>query len=387
MSKEPLALVLSGGSVRAAAQIGVIRALEEYNIQPKLVVGTSGGSIVAALYAAGMDSEQIAQLFTSFSGERHSLLDFNWLNLIIGLILRDRSKLSGLIKGRVLESIVDSHLLKAKTFPELGALTKKDPTVRQLMISAVNLSDGQETIFCDLGSLDIPVVNGEYKGFRLCNHLTIAQAVRASISIPGVFVPAKFSNNTLCVCYRSKLKSASSINSYEYYVDGGIRNGYPFNAAVKLGGITKIIGVNLGYAGMRREDIVTKGPVEILSQSLDIMMMDQVLGDLMDQDVQKANIITINPLIYDISTFDLEYIPQMIDRGYQVATRLFQQKGLVRAGDSKSNMRLLFAHHKRFIDFPQKGTPYFKELVNNQIKSAIGLSEKQQENQLTKIAR
>ena len=77
----------------------------------------------------------------------------------------------------------------------------------------------------------------------------------------------------------------------------------------------------------------------------------------------------------------------MIDRGYQVATRLFQQKGLVRAGDSKSNMRLLFAHHKRFIDFPQKGTPYFKELVNNQIKSAIGLSEKQQENQLTKIAR
>ena len=163
MSKEPLALVLSGGSVRAAAQIGVIRALEEYNIQPKLVVGTSGGSIVAALYAAGMDSKQIAQLFTSFSGERHSLLDFNWLNLIIGLILRDRSKLSGLIKGRVLESIVDSHLLKAKTFPELGALTKKDPTVRQLMISAVNLSDGQETIFCDFRPLDIPVVNGEYK--------------------------------------------------------------------------------------------------------------------------------------------------------------------------------------------------------------------------------
>ena len=100
MSREPLALVLSGGSVRAAAQIGVIRALEEYNIQPKLVVGTSGGSIVAALYAAGMDSKQCAAL-ASFSGERHSLLDFNWLNLIIGLILRDRSKLSGLIKGRV----------------------------------------------------------------------------------------------------------------------------------------------------------------------------------------------------------------------------------------------------------------------------------------------
>ena len=140
-----------------------------------------------------------------------------------------------------------------------------------------------------LGSLDIPVVNGEYKGFRLCNHLIIAQAVRASISIPGVFVPAKFSNNTLCVCYRSKLKSASSINSYEYYVDGGIRNGYPFTAAVNEG-ITKIIGVNLGYAGMRREDIVTPATsAEILSQSLDIRMMDQVLGDLMDQDDKKPN--------------------------------------------------------------------------------------------------
>lgn len=375
MGKEPLALVLSGGSVRAAAQVGVIQALEEYNLRPNLVVGTSGGSIVAALYATGMNSQQLTELFTSFSGQKKGLVDFNWLNIIIGLILRDRSRLSGLIKGRVLQGIVHNNLLKAKEFTGLGELAKKDDSIRQLMISAVNLSDGQETIFCDLDSLGLPLLDGEYKGFRLCNHVSIAQAVRASISIPGVFVPARFSNNTLCECYRSKLKGLGSIDTYEYYVDGGIRNGYPFNAAVKLGKATKVIGVNLGYAGMRREDIIAKGPVEILSQSLDIMMLDQILGDLMDQDVQKANIVTINPLIYDISTFEVEYIPQMIERGYQVATRLFQQKGLARGGDSNSNGRLLFANVRRSMDFPQKGTPYFKELVKNQIKTLEDLEQ------------
>ncbi len=58
-----IGLVLSGGSVRAAAQIGVLKALEEYCLEPDVVVGTSGGSIVAALYAGGLTARQLEQLF------------------------------------------------------------------------------------------------------------------------------------------------------------------------------------------------------------------------------------------------------------------------------------------------------------------------------------
>src|SRR5690606_5044060 len=114
----------------------------------------------------------------------------------------------------------------------------------------------------------------------------------------------------------------------EHYVDGGIRDGYPISVAAKIGGVTQIIGVNLGYAGMRRQDILMKAPFAILSQSLDIMMMDHVIGDLNDRDLRRSQIITVNPLIYDIDTFELEYIPQMIDRGYKVMQRFCAEKGL-----------------------------------------------------------
>ncbi|MBL8386128.1 MAG: patatin-like phospholipase family protein, partial [Burkholderiales bacterium] len=53
---DRLALVLSGGSARGFAHLGVIAALENAGIRPDLVVGTSAGSIVGALYASGMDA-------------------------------------------------------------------------------------------------------------------------------------------------------------------------------------------------------------------------------------------------------------------------------------------------------------------------------------------
>jgi NTE family protein len=54
-----VALVLSGGSARSFAHIGVIRVLEQMGIEPDLIVGTSAGSIVGARYAAGMTANQL----------------------------------------------------------------------------------------------------------------------------------------------------------------------------------------------------------------------------------------------------------------------------------------------------------------------------------------
>jgi len=59
-TKRPVvALVLSGGSARSFAHIGVIRVLEQMGIEPDLIVGTSAGSIVGARYAAGMTANQL----------------------------------------------------------------------------------------------------------------------------------------------------------------------------------------------------------------------------------------------------------------------------------------------------------------------------------------
>lgn len=60
-------LALSGGGVRGAAHIGVIRALEENGIQIDAISGTSAGSIVASLYGMGYKEDEIIKLFRYFS--------------------------------------------------------------------------------------------------------------------------------------------------------------------------------------------------------------------------------------------------------------------------------------------------------------------------------
>ena len=56
---RPIALVLSGGTARGFAHIGVLKALEESGIKPDLIVGSSMGSIVGALYASGLSSSEL----------------------------------------------------------------------------------------------------------------------------------------------------------------------------------------------------------------------------------------------------------------------------------------------------------------------------------------
>ena len=63
--RDPIGLVLTGGSARAFAHIGVIKYLEEHDIEPDFIISNSMGSIIALLYAAGMSPEQIMDMITS----------------------------------------------------------------------------------------------------------------------------------------------------------------------------------------------------------------------------------------------------------------------------------------------------------------------------------
>ena len=60
-----IGLALSGGGFRGIAHIGVIRALEEHQISPDYIAGTSAGAIVGALYAHGKSSQEIFDFFKS----------------------------------------------------------------------------------------------------------------------------------------------------------------------------------------------------------------------------------------------------------------------------------------------------------------------------------
>jgi NTE family protein len=62
-----IGLVLSGGGIRGAAHIGVIKALEENNIRISSIGGASSGSMVASLYAMGYNFREMLALFNYFS--------------------------------------------------------------------------------------------------------------------------------------------------------------------------------------------------------------------------------------------------------------------------------------------------------------------------------
>lgn len=69
---KKLALVLSGGAAKGFAHIGVLQVLEENNIKPDIVVGTSMGAIVGGVYASGLELEKIVEMSTTFSMKKIS---------------------------------------------------------------------------------------------------------------------------------------------------------------------------------------------------------------------------------------------------------------------------------------------------------------------------
>ncbi|MBZ0094984.1 MAG: patatin-like phospholipase family protein [Sulfuricella sp.] len=136
-------MVLGGGAVRGFAHIGVIKTLEAHGIVPDMVVGTSAGSVVGALYAGGYSGFELQKI--AFQLEQESVGDW---------VLPDR----GFIKGEMLQNFINRAL-------------------QNRPIERLNKS---------FAAITTELQTGEMAVFRRGN---TGMAVRASSSIPGVFQP------------------------------------------------------------------------------------------------------------------------------------------------------------------------------------------------------
>ncbi len=171
--KKPLkiGLALGGGAARGFAHVGVIAVLEEAGLKPQLVVGTSAGSLVAAIYASGKTSAQLQQ--TALGMEEVAITD--WMLPIFG-----KGMFRGEALGRYVNQLVGGRLIENMAIP--------------LGIVATDLNSGQAVLFRrgDTGT-----------------------AVRASSAVPAVFVPVKISGHE--------------------YVDGGLVAPVPVRFARQMG--------------------------------------------------------------------------------------------------------------------------------------------------------
>jgi len=152
-ARPRIALVLGGGAARGFAHIGVIRVLEREKIPVDLVVGTSVGSLIGALYAHQANSFELE--WTAFTLEKDDLFDYALLSASMGPI-----------KGERLESFV------TKKIPVTNIENLKVP----FAAVATDLNRGTRVVL-DRGPL--------------------ARAIRASCAIPGVFQPVEHQGRLL----------------------------------------------------------------------------------------------------------------------------------------------------------------------------------------------
>jgi NTE family protein len=166
-----IGLALGGGAARGFAHVGVIQVLEEAGIKPDLVVGTSAGSLVAALYASGRNGRQLQAV--AMAMDEAAFADWT-------LPLFNRGMLRGEALGRYVNAQVNNKLVESMAMP--------------LGIVATELATGQGVLFQrgDTGT-----------------------AVRASSAVPALFLPVKIGTKE--------------------YVDGGLVSPVPVRYARQMG--------------------------------------------------------------------------------------------------------------------------------------------------------
>jgi NTE family protein len=174
-------LVLGAGGARGLAHIGVIRILEREGITVDVVAGSSMGALVAAAWASGRSADELEQLAMQVKGMRMFLKLLNPMFPGAGIV-------RGLSVYRFLDSVMDG-------------LTFED-TLIPVKIVACDLHTMEEVVF-ERGKL--------------------VDAIRASISIPGIFRPMKHQGRTL--------------------IDGGLASPVPVDLMTRAG-VSKIIAVN-----------------------------------------------------------------------------------------------------------------------------------------------
>jgi len=358
MGKERIALVLSGGGVAGATHIGVVQALEEYGIVPDIVVGSSAGAFFGAIYAAGMSVAEMSKTaLETMHSDVNALQDPNYIGIGEAIATLNYRKFDGYLIGERLQRLVERHLRHVKRFRDYATLSpgvQQRKRVKDFYAVAVNLGDGVQTVFCPPHAVQAHP-NATCNGMRLCDQLSIAEAVRCSIGLPSVFVPyvcQRAMHQPPCVCKRLPGRPPGP----EQYIDGGGRDNYPITVAVKVAGAQRIIGVNLSLNPLDPAEVTEIGVPGIMGRLLTIFAHDQFEADVHDVDVVKASLVTIDPAIEKVGIFDVAVMDWLIQRGYQTTVDCFTELGLS-VDDPAGNADRLFPPHHHHLHRATPASP------------------------------
>jgi NTE family protein len=240
-----IALVLGGGAARGFAHVGVIRVLEQEKIPIDLIIGTSVGSLIGALYADKGNSFDLELI--AFKLQKEDLFDFSVF-----------ASTTGPVKGDRLEQFVKERVGHEKI---------EDLPVPFAAV-ATNLNTGEQVVLT--------------RG-------SIAKAVRASSSIPGVFTPVQYFGMTL--------------------VDGGVVDNVPVDVARSMGA-DLVIAVNIG------KDVVNNNTPNIIDITLQAV---NIMANEISEFKMKGADVLIEPDVGSVGMMDFSKKESLMRAGIEAA--------------------------------------------------------------------
>ncbi|MCD4749891.1 MAG: patatin-like phospholipase family protein, partial [Thermoanaerobaculales bacterium] len=303
-----LVLVLSGGGARGAAHIGVLRVLEEMQIAPDMIVGTSMGSIVGGLYAAGWSPDEIEELLVSIDWNQvftdkvpRNDLSFRRKQDDRPYLIKARLHFdedgfylpAGLLSGQSLEILLET--LEARSRPERDF----DRLPIPFRAVATDIENG-EAVVLDSGSL--------------------ARAMRTSMSIPGMFPPVKYEGRTL--------------------IDGGSVANLPIGIAQSLGA-EHIIAVDIS-SPMQSPDMKLKNFWDVYNRLNSLLTVGNRRTDV--SRLRQGDVM-IRPDLGDIGFLDFDRATETVALG-DAATRAAADQLRPLAG-SPSQRETFFRQQRR----------------------------------------
>ena len=274
-----IGLALSGGGARGIAHIGVIEVLEENGINIERIAGTSMGSIVGGLYAAGYRTRTLATMLETV----------DWSNTF-----SDTPKRRSIY---VPEKETSNWPLFDLRFDGYHAQIPSSLSSGQEILNQLSWLLLRPSFECgeDFDKLPIPfrsmttdLTTGDMVVLRRGN---LARAIQASATIPLIFTPVEWEGKLL--------------------VDGGLKNNLPVNVIRDMGG-DFIIAVTIEESMHLPEHL--ENPLNVADQVTSILMRN--LTNLYKGEAD----FVINPELEAFSSRDFTEIPAMIERG-RIATR------------------------------------------------------------------
>ena len=235
MDNKKISLCLAGGGIKGVAHIGVLKVLEEENIEIEYIGGTSSGSIVSSLYAAGFSADEIYYIFKKYCKKIKYANLKNILKLIYGLIIERKIIIDGLNSGKEIEKLINKESNKKGVY-NISDIKKP------LVIPSVNMNTGEVICFTSCSK------RVEYSDkIKFVDDISIGKAVRASCSYPVVFSPCEYRDMEL--------------------IDGGIRENVPWKELELLG--AKNI-VNVIFESDKKDNCCDN-LIEVAGRSIDLL--------------------------------------------------------------------------------------------------------------------